>query len=186
MWYLGPPLSTAGSRLCDDISMFLTEKNKGTLPQSISALKRGAVWRGGQEAFAINGKALINFEEFLWEKTPRAQFTNYSPAQRTTKSHLISQDNEEPRESEGEPDRVRKRETNEMNHLSVEEDLGPWWPPGGRTCMRAQTLLLTRQSPSHDRQKYAGSVMRWPKDALLTTIPVGFISCARWVHGVRE
>ncbi len=62
---------------------------------------------GGQEAFAISGKVLINFEEFLWEKTPRAQFTNYSSAQRTTKSRLISQDNEEPRESEGERERKK-------------------------------------------------------------------------------
>lgn len=166
--------------------MFLTKQTKEFSPKASLRWREGLFGgaggvEGGQEAFAINGKALINFEEFLWEKTPRAQFTNYSPAQRTTKSHLISQDNEEPRESEGEPDRVRKRETNEMNHLSVEEDLGPWWPPGGRTCMRAQKLLLTRQSPSpsHDRQKYVCH-------AVLTNTPEGFISCARWIHGVRE
>lgn len=44
--------------------------NKGILPQSMSVLERGAVWRGGgvnggQGAFAISGKVLINFEEFL-------------------------------------------------------------------------------------------------------------------------
>ncbi len=90
-------------------NIFLSKQTKEFSPKASLRWREGLFGEaeGGQEAFAISGKVLINFEEFLWEKTPRAQFTNYSSAQRTTKSRLISQDNEEPRESEGERERKK-------------------------------------------------------------------------------
>lgn len=151
----GPDSSSTMTWVC-----FWQNKQRNSPPKHLCAEERGCLegrvgWRGVKRLLPSMGKHWLILKNFCEKKRPAhsSLITALHNAQQRAISYRKTMRSPE---SEGEPDRVRKRETNEMNHLSVEEDLGPWWPLGGRTCMRGQKLLLTKQSPSpsHDRQKY--------------------------------
>jgi len=50
--------------------MFLTEKTKELSPQSISALKRGVVWRGVKRLLPSMGKHWLILKNFCEKKRP--------------------------------------------------------------------------------------------------------------------
>lgn len=68
--YLGSPLSTAGSRLCDDISMFFTEKTKELSPKASLRWREGLFGGGVKRLLPSMGKHWLILKNFCEKKRP--------------------------------------------------------------------------------------------------------------------